>query len=303
MPNSVIRWAFFILVGLGAAVGFVACGGGAAGTSDSASTGGGTCTYTDNTTETGTANSLGCKVRTRDTSSCQASRIAQGLSGFWLDFSCAVTLTKSGASVYLSSKGVPDHMSYYFGSSHACYESFNSTGGRSPNPGTISVLSINMEVPFAPAEKTPTKTDIPMGGIGLAVNGVLIFNNKASPSDNIYDEVETFDSCEGHPAVTHYHYHIEPAAISNNDFALIGVLRDGFPVYGKKDADGNVPNDLDSYGGHEGPLPSDTGTTMYHYHLMDRPGNNTNGDFVNAYFMAGEKYFGTPGNTCTNCNP
>src|SRR5690606_12512895 len=80
------------------------CGGS---TSTSAGDGGSgitSCTLTDNTTET-SQSSNGCYLLTRDTTSCQASRTAQGLSGFWLKFSCRVTLTKNGSDVIITTDG------------------------------------------------------------------------------------------------------------------------------------------------------------------------------------------------------
>ncbi len=269
-------------------------------TSDEVSTT--SCTATDNTTATSTVNAYGCYLRTRDVSSCQATRTAQGLSGYWLLFSCDVTVTKSGSTVTLSSSNVPDYKSYYYGSNNNCYESFNTTNGRSPNPGSISEIAITMTAPFTPASKTAPKTTAALGAVGLARNGVVIFNNLAGPGDNIYDESATFDGCEGHPANTTYHYHIEPPAISNNDSNFIGVMRDGFPVYGKKDADGTTPT-LDTYGGHTGPLPSDTGTSLYHYHLKSVSGTDGDGNAASEYFLLTTYYYGTPGTTCSNCTP
>jgi hypothetical protein len=267
-------------------------------TGDSA---GDSCSYTANTTETSTVNSYGCALLTRDTSSCRATREAAGLSSFWLDFSCAVDLSKSGSTVTISTEGIPDYKSYYFGSTNACYEDFD-ISGRDPNPGSIAAVDITMGVPYSPAPKSGTKTTTSMGAIGVSVNGVVIFNNEAGPDDNIYDEVATFDQCEGHPAMTTYHYHIEPAAISNNDSNFIGVMRDGFPIYGKKDANGSTPT-LDAYGGHTGSLPNDTSTTLYHYHLQSVTGTDGDGNSATAYFLMTDEYNGTPGTTCTNCVP
>ena len=267
-------------------------------TTDDTGEDGVSCSYTANTTETSTVNSYGCARLTRDTSSCRATREAAGLSSFWLDFSCAVDLSKSGSTVTISTEGIPDYKSYYFGSTNACYEDFD-ISGRDPNPNSLAAVDITMSVPFAPAERLLPKTSTAMGTIGVSVNGVAIFNNAAAGDDNIYDEVATFDQCEGHPAGTTYHYHIEPPAISNNDSNLIGVMRDGFPVYGKKDANGTFPA-LDSYGGHTGALPNDTSTTLYHYHLQYLDGEDGDGNFAEAYFLMTDKYYGTPG-TCTNC--
>jgi hypothetical protein len=257
------------------------------------------CTATNLTTETTTTNTLGCVLLERDTSSCEASRTAQGLSGFWLKFSCSITLTKSGANVSIATNGTPDYKSYYWGSTNGCFKNFNTAEGRAANPNTLASQTITMSVPFSPAPKSGTKTSTGMGAIGITLNGVVIFNNQAAGTDNIYDEVLTFDECEGHPAGSLYHYHIEPPAITSNDSNFIGVMKDGFPVYGRTDANGTTPT-LDSYGGHTGALPDDTDTTLYHYHLDYTTGTDSDGAAASAHFLMGSTYNGTPG-TCTGC--
>ena len=61
------------------------------------------------TTQTAVVSPSGCHVLTRDTSACAAARTAQGLSGFWLKFSCLVSLSKStqgGAEVVMAAAGL-----------------------------------------------------------------------------------------------------------------------------------------------------------------------------------------------------
>ncbi len=253
------------------------------------------CSLTANTTATTTLSSYNCPLLTRDTESCRTGREAQGLSGFWLKFSCRVTLTKSGSNVILSSDDQPDYKSYYFNSSDACYESFTSND-RHSNPNKIASQTITMTVPYAPtAAGSPTAT--PDGVIGLALNGVAIYDNSAAPGDDIYQEAATFDKCEGHPDVmSRYHYHTEPAAITNNDAAFVGILRDGFPVYGRQDQEtGAAVTGLDPQGGKTGKTVDSPNTAVYHYHVNLQ----TNGT-SNAYFISKGYYKGTPG-SCTGC--
>jgi YHYH protein len=81
-----------------------------------------------------------------------------------------------------------------------------------------------------------------LGAIGVSVNGVGIFNNQAAPGDTLSNEFVTFDDGNGHPTPGGaYHYHIEPIKITVNDGKLVGFLRDGFPVYGRKEEDGKFP--------------------------------------------------------------
>lgn len=251
------------------------------------------CTLTDNTTNSTTVNSYGCYKLTRDVSSCESSRTDQGLSGFWLNFSCRVTLTKSGSNVTVATDSRPDSKSQYFSSTDACYEAF-SASGRITNPNTISTQSISATIPFAGvAAGSNTATD--EGVIGVAVNGVSIYDNSAAPGDDIYDEEATFDKCQGHPDVSsRYHYHTEPDSITSNGSDFIGVMRDGFPIYGRLDSDGSTPT-LDAAGGHTGTTPDSSGASVYHYHLNLQ----TNGT-DSAYFISAGYYHGTKG-SCTGC--
>ncbi|HYX34280.1 MAG TPA: YHYH protein [Oligoflexus sp.] len=255
------------------------------------------CALTENTTATSTTNAYGCSLLTRDTSTCQATRTSQGLSGYWLKFSCRVTLTKSGSTVEISTDSRPDYLTPYFGSTNVCYTALSASAnaaGRRKNPLSIASQSIAAMVPFAPTTAASASAT-GLGLIGVAANGVSIFNNAAAPGDDIYSEVSSFDQCEGHPnSASSYHYHIEPASISYTDSAFIGVMRDGFPIYGRKDADGTTPT-LDSAGGHTGTTVDSPSTAVYHYHVNMQ----TNGT-DSAYFISTGYYKGTKG-TCTGC--
>ncbi len=142
-----------------------------------------------------------------------------------------------------------------------CYEEF-SASGRTANNNYIGDQNIVMTFPMSPS--TTSATAMSLGIVGIALNGVAIFSNSASPPDDIYDEVATFDKCEGHPAGTTYHYHIEAPSITNGDSAFLGVMRDGIPVYGRLDEDSSTPS-LDTEGGHTGTTP-DSSSSIYHYH-------------------------------------
>lgn len=256
-----------------------------------------TCINDDNVTE-GIVSTNGCYLLSRDTSSCQASRTAQGLSGFWLKFSCRVTLTKSGDTVTIQSDSQPDYKSPYYATSNGCYEAGFPTG-RAANPNTLGAQSISMTVDYTPtATAGSTGTAMSMGIIGIALNGVAIFSNAAAPGDSIYDEVATFDKCEGHPAGTKYHYHTEPTTATNSDNNFIGVLKDGFPVYGRYDSGTTLTSSLDkaTSGGHLGTTLDSPATAVYHYHVnLQTSGSDS------AYFITTGFYLGTAG-TCTGCN-
>jgi hypothetical protein len=210
--------------------------------------------------------------------------------------SCRVTLTKTAGNVSVETNGFPDHKSSYFNSSDACYEAISSaatTAGRAVNPNKIASQTIAATIPFAGVPGSSV-TATGLGVIGIAVDGTSIYNNAAAPGDSIYNEVKTFDNCEGHPDnQSRYHYHIQPPSISSSDSRFIGVMRDGHPIYGIKDADGSPPS-LDKAGGHVGTTPDST-EIVYHYHVnLQTAGSDS------AYFISTGYYKGTAG-SCTGC--
>jgi hypothetical protein len=250
------------------------------------------CSLTENTTETTTENAYGCALLERDTSACESSRTAQGLSGFWLKFSCRVTLTKSGLNVIIETDSQPDHKSQYFDSSDACYESF-SASGRFTNPNSIAAQSVQVSVPYSPAAAGSTSA-MDGGVVGVAIDGTVIYDNEAAPGDDIYDEAASFDKCEGHPdSRGMFHYHTEPVSISSEDANFIGVMRDGFPIYGRYDSGSSTPT-LDSAQGHSG-TTVDSGSSIYHYHVKIQTSGSDS-----AYFITNGLYKGTKG-SCSGC--
>jgi hypothetical protein len=90
---------------------------------------------------------------------------------------------------------------------------------------------------------------LPMGPIGIAVNGVVFFNPFDAQSQ---DASNMMDRCCGHPAPDGtYHYHKYPICV-NSPWAdegkehspLIGFAFDGFPIYGPFESAGVMAKDL-----------------------------------------------------------
>lgn len=87
---------------------------------------------------------------------------------------------------------------------------------------------------------------IPMGPIGMAINGIPLYNPWNSDFDNAVDGStrERFDLCQGHPdGKGRYHYHQEPSAClfevsPGVPSPIIGVAYDGFAIYGPIDENG-----------------------------------------------------------------
>ena len=83
---------------------------------------------------------------------------------------------------------------------------------------------------------------------------------------------------------------LEPIAWSEDDDELIGVMADGFFLYGRREpasAGGAYPTDLDASGGHTGVTPH-SDTDVYHYHIQNTP-------YLDQYYLLfpGD-YQGTP---------
>jgi hypothetical protein len=126
------------------------------------------------------------------------------------------------------------------------------------NPNYIRERITTTNIPLEPkvnaqhvAMKNANNNDhaLPMGPIGVAVNGIVFFN----PFDHLLDEdaVWRLDRCCGHPAPNaQYHYHKYPVCVktpwSDNGVGhspLIGFANDGFPVYGPYEAAGLLAKD------------------------------------------------------------
>ncbi len=210
--------------------------------------------------------SLACATPTSPASSTSSTATTNSSTpAVYSAFNSTVTVSMDGSTVVLRSNGVPDHKSPYFGASSAQYEA--PQAGMVVNPNLIQSQNFVMRVPASPSAATPS--DTPLGPIGMAVNGVALFNQYAAGRSPLGQEILTFDRYNGHPQNTGmYHYHLEPLWITSNHgaSAVIGVLLDGFPVYGPKETDGSLPANLDSCNGHtHATLDFPQGT--YHYHV------------------------------------
>ncbi|MCE9501600.1 MAG: YHYH protein [Leptospira sp.] len=183
------------------------------------------------------------------------------------NFHC-VTITISGTDYKIVTNNLPPYLSAYY-SGAASNSSFTESmgSGRTKNPNTISSQSITMTIPQTPT--CQTNLDVAMGQgldvLGITTYGVAIFNNQAAPGDSLATEYQTMDQSEGHPQNTgKYHHHTEPyklttslgtSVIGNDNGAtftvanttstgqeLIGIMLDGYPIYGKKAQDGTTPS-------------------------------------------------------------
>jgi YHYH protein len=182
----------------------------------------------------------------------------------YAQFVSTVTVTISGATVTLRTNDLPDHKSPYWGPSSASYEAPHQ--GMQVNPHRIAPQNLTFTLSSSPAAASST-SDTPLGPIGVSVNGVVFFNQYAAGRQSLTSEVVSFDRYNGHPSPNdQYHYHFEPVSITaTSKSRLIGVMLDGFPVYGPQERDGSAPSGLDSCNGHTG-VTTEFESGIYHYH-------------------------------------
>jgi hypothetical protein len=198
-----------------------------------------------------------------------------GTAAVYARFGGSVSVEVGATEATLRTTDTPDHTSPYWGVGSALYEAPHS--GMRINPHRIATQSIVMRVTLSPAVASPS--DTPLGAIGVATNGVVFFNHYAAGRSPLHDEIVSFDRQNGHPSPSNqYHYHMEPYWLTSaNKSALIGVLLDGFPVYGPLDRDGSTPSDLDVCHGHVTPT-AEFPNGMYHYHA------NTAAPYISGCF-------------------
>jgi hypothetical protein len=160
---------------------------------------------------------------------------------------------------------IPDNVSVQFDATGMTIRTHgipNHPTGRFPelgfgNPNHITEQVRNFHFPLAPAENprhTALSGDnsnraLPMGPIGLAVNGVVFFN----PFDmQGQDATDFMDRCCGHPAPTgEYHYHKYPICVNTpwddagqTHSPLLGWALDGYPLYGPYETADTMAKDL-----------------------------------------------------------
>ncbi|WP_136466433.1 YHYH protein [Flagellimonas onchidii] len=190
-----------------------------------------------------------------------------------------------GSNVVIETNGLPNHTTIYWGNGSNLYieePDVETTPSIIPNFNADATL----RVPQNP-ELASSSTSTNMGAIGIAVSGAAIFNDQEG-SGPLNEAAASLDYTGGHIGPAEYHYHLEPTAWSEDDDELIGILADGFFIYGRKcDSTGDYPTDLDASGGHTSTTQHAT-DAEYHYHIENEL-------YLNQYYVIfpGD-YQGTP---------
>lgn len=187
-------------------------------------------------------------------------------------FSENVVIYLDGDEVVFETNGLPDHESPYWGVGHELYVAPTVTTEEQMAPGNIDRFqgTFTLRVPAAPTLASQSSAT-GLGPIGIAVSGAVIYNDQEGPNVPLDNAVGSLDFTGAHTGPQSYHYHLEPLAWSEDDDVLIGIMADGFYLYGRREPaseGGDYPSDLDTSGGHTGPtLYSDT--PEYHYHIQN----------------------------------
>jgi hypothetical protein len=187
----------------------------------------------------------------------------------------SVTVSFDGDEITIESNGLPNHTSPYWEETHPLY--IEPVVALRQTPGLIGgERSFTLTVSSAP-EIAANSTTTGLGPIGISVTGVPIFNDTEGPNRPLGEEiVQTFDYAGAHNGPSGYHYHIESydvpenTVLSHNDDQLVGIMSDGFLIYGRKcDSLGDHPTDLDVSGGHTASTQHSEGKEFYHYHIIN----------------------------------
>lgn len=202
-----------------------------------------------------------------------------------------VTITLEGTDVIIESNGYPNHTSPYWSTTNALYEaSTDENFNDNKAPGDIDNYTgtTSLTVPASPTKATSSSATS-LGAIGISVSGAVIYNDQEGPNIPLeFPTAYSLDYTGAHTGPMTYHYHIEPVAWSEDDDKLIGVIADGFFLYGRKCASTDTyPADLDASGGHT-TSTQHTSEDSYHYHIQ-------NEIFLNIfYILFPGDYQGTP---------
>lgn len=202
----------------------------------------------------------------------------------------AVSYSIANGKVTISTTNLPNHESPYYLNTEWHNELYSNYSGTNSsfhmNPNRISQQNITFTISLSPEEAT-NKEQTPMGPIGIARNGVVLFNQYAAGRSTLDNEINSFDQYLGHPSGNGmYHYHIEPTYLTETygEDAFIGLLSDGFPVYGPRENNQTISSeDLDDYHGHFS-ITKEFPNGIYHYHIT-----------ADAPYLNGDGFYGTQG--------
>jgi len=258
--------------------------------SSSTTTGSSTAAGSSSATGTESTGSAADSTSTADTGGSDVTGGPKGLHPAFGEFDQENTdIYLDGDEIVLETNGLPNHTSPYWGAEHELYVEPQDGWEENATPSLIPGYdgSFALRVPASPAI-AETSSATPLDVIGLSVSGAAIFNEQEGMGVLTEGVAAGLDYSGGHIGPGRYHYHTEPLAITDDDDALVGILTDGFFIYGRREEDGEYPDDLDTAGGHTHVTQHST-EPEYHYHIE-------NILFLDDYYIIFDGDFqGTPG--------
>ncbi|MEM9326419.1 MAG: YHYH protein [Bacteroidota bacterium] len=211
-----------------------------------------------------------------------------------------VSVLLDGDEIIIESNGMPNHTSPYWSNTtarsaidpmgnlletpaasenHPLFAEPTVTSYEQMAPGNIDDFngSYSLIVPAIP-EQASSSSATGLGPIGIAVSGAMIYNDQEGPNVPLDDAAPSLDYTGAHTGPQSYHYHLEPIAWSEDDDELIGIMADGFFLYGRICTEsGTYPTDLDESGGHVGTTKY-SDEEVYHYHIQNEL-------YLNQYYI------------------
>jgi hypothetical protein len=173
--------------------------------------------------------------------------------------------TVTAASRVLSSNGLPVN----YGSGTFPIATTDPAYQYDRNPGHLVETALTVTLPLHPTIASKP-TCVNFGMMGMLKNGVAIFDPlDGKGRDGVARELQ--DACNGHPAMTLYHYHDVSACLQSaakGSSTVVGYALDGFPIVVERDASGVLPSnaDLDACHGRTSSILVDGKiVTRYHY--------------------------------------
>ncbi len=245
---------------------------------------------------TGSIFIIGCGDDTDDGGGTTDATLPEAFADFDTD---NLTIYIDGDEVVIESNGLPNHTSPYWSNTtqrsdtdpmgnllvtgpasenHPLFVEPTVTSHNNMAPGNIDDFngSYTLRVPITP-EQASSSSATGLGAIGIAISGSMIYNDEEGANVALDGAVGSLDYTGAHTGPQSYHYHLETKAWSEDDDKLIGIMSDGFFLYGRRDYDGNYPTDLDESGGHFGPTIHNP-DGEYHYHIQ-------NDLYLGAYYI------------------
>jgi hypothetical protein len=197
----------------------------------------------------------------------------------------------SGSNVVIETTGLPNHTTPYWSETHALYVAPTVTSASEMTPTRIDTSGRDNSASLTVSTSSSlasSSTNTQLGAIGIAVSGAYLYNDQEGGGD-LDSAAGSLDYTGAHIGPSDYHYHLEPLAFSNDDDKLLGIISDGFFIYGRKcNSTSTYPTDLDTSGGHTSTTQHTT-AAEYHYHIINNLYSNTG-----RYIVFAGPYQGTP---------